>query len=182
MQNHINNKRLIRFSLNEELQLFALWEDHRLLTLLWEIDAGAERYAGWQKPAGASQWTLVPAWHLTGPVPRSLSIPARGPGAPHPGQGTRSRAHTHLAGTALPCPSTAGGAALKITQGCRGRNSLLRQIQTFPFPAWLRMCHFCPFVRVGITFKGLFVCLFKHRPLTGSYFHSFSDHLLCPAA
>lgn len=46
MQNHINNKRLIRFSLNKELQLFALWEDHRLLTLLWEIDAGAERYAG----------------------------------------------------------------------------------------------------------------------------------------
>lgn len=44
MQNHINNKRLIRFSLNEELQLFALWEDRRLLTLLREIDAGTEHY------------------------------------------------------------------------------------------------------------------------------------------
>lgn len=45
MQNHINNKCVIRFCLNEELQLFALWEDHRLPTLLWEIDAGTERYA-----------------------------------------------------------------------------------------------------------------------------------------
>lgn len=116
------------------------------------------------------------------PSPTLPLHPCSGTWCSHPGQGTRSRAHTHLAGTALPCPSTAGGAALQITQGCRGRNSLLRQIQTFPFPAWLRMCHFCPFVRVGITFKGLFVCLFKHRPLTGSYFHSFSDHLLCPAA
>ena len=79
------------------------------------------------------------------PSPTLPLHPCSGTWCSHPGQGTRSRAHTHLAGTALPCPSTAGGAALQITQGCRGRNSLLRQIQTFPLYVWVSLSRVCLF-------------------------------------